>query len=354
MASRQAREIADVLEDRDEIILDKLRSNRVDDSTIKALASYLQKDRDHHLQIGERPTILDLLPITRSDLQGLLHGGLDQLTQDICSALESRAHLENQTESIRLRHASIPEDDTVSEVTKKRNALREEIAVLEARHTAMSEQIGRLHREIEQSKHQLARLLDEDVQMEGQRHDRARILQHVSRVVATLNVFRKSVIEKHLRRIEKLVLECYQQLLRKSSLVSRLEIDSEKFALRLYGGDNRILNTDRLSAGERQLLAIALLWGLAKASGRPLPTAIDTPLGRLDADHRMHLVERYFPYASHQVLLFSTDEEIAGRYLRRLRPFIGRNYRLDYDDAARRTWILEGYFQDLEIEDNDR
>ena len=37
---------------------------------------------------------------------------------------------------------------------------------------------------------------------------------------------------------------------------------------------------------------------------------IDTPLGRLDGSHREHLLDRYFPYASHQVVLLSTDTEI--------------------------------------------
>jgi len=44
----------------------------------------------------------------------------------------------------------------------------------------------------------------------------------------------------------------------------------------------------------KQLLAIAFLWGLARVSGRKLPVAIDTPLGRLDSSHRTNLVERYF------------------------------------------------------------
>ena len=108
-----------------------------------------------------------------------------------------------------------------------------------------------------------------------------------------------------------------------------------------------MLTAERLSAGERQLLAIALLWGLAKASGRLLPTAIDTPLGRLDAGHRMHLVERYLPFASHQVLLFSTDEEIAGDYLDRLKPWIGKSYYLNYDDSTGTTRIVPGYFGDI-------
>ena len=37
---------------------------------------------------------------------------------------------------------------------------------------------------------------------------------------------------------------------------------------------------------------------------------IDTPLGRLDSDHRHRLIESYFPYASHQIVVLSTDTEL--------------------------------------------
>ena len=100
----------------------------------------------------------------------------------------------------------------------------------------------------------------------------------------------------------------------------------------------------RLSAGERQLLAISLLWGLARASGRPLPTIIDTPLGRLDSSHRRHMIDRYFPVASHQVILLSTDEEIDIESLERLLPYVGRRYYLQFDETSRSTMITEGYF----------
>ena len=102
----------------------------------------------------------------------------------------------------------------------------------------------------------------------------------------------------------------------------------------------------RLSAGEKQLLAISFLWGLARVSGRNLPIAIDTPLGRLDSSHRSNLVERYFPTASHQVILLSTDTEITEEHVKKLRTqdVIAREYLLRYSSTDKGTTIENGYF----------
>ena len=94
------------------------------------------------------------------------------------------------------------------------------------------------------------------------------------------------------------------------------------------------------------LLAIAFLWGLARVSGRQLPVAIDTPLGRLDSEHRQNLIERYFPSASHQVILLSTDTELGKEEVQQLRQqgAIAREYLLQYDGETRQTNIKPGYF----------
>jgi DNA sulfur modification protein DndD len=67
-------------------------------------------------------------------------------------------------------------------------------------------------------------------------------------------------------------------------------------------------------------------------------------LGRLDSSHRRHLVERYFPVASHQVLLLSTDEEIIENHLDTLDPCLARTYHLTFDESQRHTQIQLGYF----------
>ena len=87
-----------------------------------------------------------------------------------------------------------------------------------------------------------------------------------------------------------------------------------------------------------------MLWGLARASSRPLPAVIDTPMARLDAVHRQHLVERYFPHASHQVVILSTDMEVDRQDYQMLQPAIARAYHLNYDEARKVTVGEQGYF----------
>ena len=345
---RRSRDLADALVDRDKAVLKHLRGRKAEKQVLDALKNFFESDRAKREELGKKDTVLDITLEVRSDLHSLLRGDLEQLAADAGNHLSRQNRRRRDEEQTRVEYESIPSSDTVEDVAKERDELRSDIAELEAMYAAMGQDIERQQRELERQEQLLARLLEADAKDQGRRDDRSRILRHSGKVRGTLEAFRHAVIARHVRRIEQLVLESYEQLLRKSGLVTRLSIDPEDYALTLFGRDDEPLSAQRLSAGERQLLAIALLWGLAKASGRPLPTAIDTPLGRLDSVHRMHLVERYLPYASHQILLLSTDEEIAGDYHERLRPWIGHTYQLTYDDKTGATRIATGYLPSKE------
>jgi DNA sulfur modification protein DndD len=344
--SRKAREVFETLQDRDEAVLKHLGKQSIEKNAIDAVNKYLAQDRRKRETLVGDPPVLELLPETRNDIHTLLREDLGHLAKEGTAKVRQQQVADAEAKRLHAQFESIPGADIIADIAGRRDELRSEIAALESEYALLGSEIDRVFREIERKGQVLTRLLEEGAKAEGERQDRTRILHHSSKVRETLGAFRRAVTDRHVKRIEQLVLESYKQLLRKASLVTRLTIDSETYSLTLYGRDDKVLNSERLSAGERQLLAIALLWGLAKASGRPLPTAIDTPLGRLDTDHRIHLVERYFPYASHQVILLSTDEEITGEYLRRLGPWIGRAYRLAYDDMLGQTTIVSGYFED--------
>jgi DNA sulfur modification protein DndD len=94
------------------------------------------------------------------------------------------------------------------------------------------------------------------------------------------------------------------------------------FSIELFDSRNNKLDKTKLSAGEKEIYAISLLWALVQVSGRRMPIIVDTPFGRLDSLHRRNLVTKYFPKASHQVILLSQDEEIVGDYYTLIKPHV--------------------------------
>jgi DNA sulfur modification protein DndD len=199
-----------------------------------------------------------------------------------------------------------------------------------------------LERNIKGVKKELAEYSAVNIDRQNDEH----IIQSANKVQETLKVFRERLTLRKLNKLESEVTECFLYLLHKSDLVNRVVIDTHSFSLSLFDMEGKSVPKHRLSAGEKQLLAIAFLWGLARVSGRHLPVAIDTPLGRLDSSHRHNLVERYFPSASHQVILLSTDTEIGKVEVENLREHeaLSHEYLLKYKADTHQTVVENGYF----------
>lgn len=136
----------------------------------------------------------------------------------------------------------------------------------------------------------------------------------------------------------------FMRLARKDDIVRDVKIDPRNFNVTLIDQAGREVPKKRLSAGEKQIYAIAMLEALAKTSGRNLPIIIDTPLGRLDSKHRSKLVQAYFPFASHQVLVLSTDTEVDYPFYQGLQKYISHAFHLSFDPEEGATRVEEGYF----------
>jgi DNA sulfur modification protein DndD len=197
---------------------------------------------------------------------------------------------------------------------------------------------------MEHCERRLGQLLQGKVEEQFAAEDARRMLQLAVRTREVMQDFLLRVTERKIDRLSGFITDAFRFLVRKQTLVERILIDPATFAIALRDDSGQTVPRHRLSEGEKQIFAIAVLWGLARASARPLPAVIDTPMARLDAAHRQHLVERYFPNASHQVIIFSTDTEVDRRYYELLRPAVARTYHLRYDEQARFTVGEEGYF----------
>jgi len=139
--------------------------------------------------------------------------------------------------------------------------------------------------------------------------------------------------------------KCYKKLLGKQKLIHKIEMNPE--TLDYYYVDKKGMEVfkNTLSAGEKQLMVISMLWALGECSGKKLPVIIDTPLARLDSFHRTALIEKYFPKASEQTIILSTDAEIDSTYYDIIKKHVGNEFTLIYDEDLKLSTIEDGYFK---------
>lgn len=342
--ARKAEVILSALEERDRSVVEILRRGQLTSTQLSRVEQVLREDRDSRRELVGEPCSLSADEHMVAELRHLRTSILPEIAAQIRSELAALSLLQEEMTRIEAKLGRTPDQDAIRALQRELETLREQLQQKLAEVAAQESKLSVLGRQLEIAKKEYARSLGEEIDTREDRESNSRVLKYSEKARSTLEKFRVATIRKHVERIERLVLESFVQLIRKRNFVTSIKIHPDTYRVDLTGLDGKGLPMDRLSAGERQLLATSLLWGLARASGRPIPTIIDTPLGRLDSSHRRHLVERYFPVASRQVILLSTDEEIDKENLERLRPYVDRCYRLEFDDSRHATTAIEGYF----------
>ena len=296
---------------------------------------------EQDIQLTEQ-TYLAIDPEINNQLNNVIER---YLPNQINKAKEQLLNLENKAEELtaierQLAAAAAPE--TYEKLADAVRVSQSQLVQAKSNYETIRKHCEELGRLVDKTIKELSQFGEQNIDRKNDEH----IIKASAKVQNTLKLFRQKLTLRKLNQLETVVTECFLYLLHKSDLVHRIAIDANTFALSLYDYSGKPVLKHRLSAGEKQLLAIAFLWGLARVSGRNLPVAIDTPLGRLDSSHRSNLIERYFPNASHQVILLSTDTEIGLPEVQQLRDnkAIAREYLLKYSPSTRQTTIEPGYF----------
>ena len=346
VASASNQLIQSLLEDRDEATLAFVESAGAgnDGAFTELLCNYLQEDRSKRNVSAVADTFLSLSPEAKRFVNGFLNGEDDRIGAEVRALVQAERRAREEAARLADRLDSVPPEEAIAALAIGREEARVQERAAGARVEEIQRELGTMRNQLEDAAKARRALLEKDISQRFSQEDSRRTLKHSRQTRLVLEKFKNELVKQSLAKIASVVLYSFQELLGKRRLVQDLRIDPDTLDVELLDEEGNVLSPQRLSAGERQLLAVALLWGLARASGRALPTVIDTPLGRLDSSHRTNLVERYFPSASHQVVLLSTDEEINRIYHPKLAPSIGRSYLLQYDDDENRTTVVDGYF----------
>ncbi|HSW63855.1 MAG TPA: DNA sulfur modification protein DndD [Dissulfurispiraceae bacterium] len=341
-AAREARLALPIIQARNRELLEALRRYSKDQ---RIMALIQARCRCQEMELLRLAQGTELLPLSAQGI-ALLDGALDvrfeELRLETSEILGRMRDIEEEWQFVE-RHAAVEVNrEEVAASLDEVTSLARRAADLEQVKANLAKTVAGLDREMKEIDGDMAALADRLVGSE----ESERVIKYATRSRLMMETFRERVAERKVALLADRIAEAFALLTHKRELTCQVRIDPRTLRIALLNNQGEEISRSELSSGEKQMLALAVLWGLARASNRRLPVIIDAPMGRLDSSHRLNFVAQYLPNASHQVIVLSTDTEIVGPYLQYLAGHIGQTYLLDHDEEQKQTKIREGYFSD--------
>jgi DNA sulfur modification protein DndD len=332
---RTAQHLLEAIKKRDERIIEAL----VDSISADALASVrkvLMRDQESYLVSNER-----ILRLVSSEQPNEARLKMDASTEQLNAAVKDLEVAQADLFELERRLAAIPDGEQIVDLLSQLQTHSAELALGEAQLI----QDTKLYQGALASKAHL------DVRIAGAtetlRKDfggfahEAKSLETSNRAREVLSLFKNRLLASKAHWLSKMITSEFVSLMRKRMLISQVRIHPDTYEVTIVVTDGFELPMERLSAGERQLLAIAVLSALIRERKGQFPVAVDTPLARLDNQHRRTLVHHFFSKISHQVMVLSTDEEVDDALLSEMIPNMSQSYVLEFSDESRSTTVLE-------------
>ncbi len=235
-------------------------------------------------------------------------------------------------------------EKSIQKLYKRIKTLELEIIELKVKHKALVQNRSTLNGTFIKKNAEYKKFADKILDEMEANDDFERTIKYAQMARKIIDEYSIRLQARKVEVLARTITECYKRLANKKTLIDRILMDPESLDLHYINEKEKAVPKEKLSAGEKQLMVISILWALAICSKKKLPVIIDTPLSRLDSEHRTALITTYFPNASDQTIILSTDTEIDKNYYDLMKKDIGDEFCLLYDDASKSTSIVEGYF----------
>lgn len=254
---------------------------------------------------------------------------VDEEINSIQSSLQSRGNTQSERELFdSLQETMESCQIQIGRISVGINNLQDEIHLVEGRIKDIEIELNKLY-----ERHNTSR-------------EKIRFIEECDAIANMLNAYIVKLRKNKIQLLRDKTFEMFVRLSSKSDLVKSIDIDEKTYEMTIKDKNGNIIRKSGLSAGEKEVFAISLLWGLAQTSQLNLPIIIDTPLSRLDSIHRDNIVRQYFPNAAEQVIILSTDTEVDSNYFKNLEPHLSGAARLAFNKNQELTTVSEGYFWD--------
>ena len=274
--------VRQILVERDERLLAFLDEVSIPRAAVQKVKGHLAGDRKTRTEASKAITArLALSPAARAQLQHLRGQRLTELRCEAELLVKRRLCLERESKEIERDLSITPEDDRIGQFLERLRATTERLAALNEEVKQIESVFAESKRDWDGRRARRQAISEREAKREFALDDRQRMTRIAGKTRTVMQEFLVRATERKISRLSDLITESFRFLLRKQTMVDRIHIDPASFAVTLYNAAGHALSRERLSEGEKQIFAISILWGLARASAHPLPAIIDTPMARL-------------------------------------------------------------------------
>jgi DNA sulfur modification protein DndD len=276
-------------------------------------------DPDREARLLKTSSFLENLNVDLKPVDAQIRG-----LQDEIDDVESQ----NQSLEEKLREVPVAE---IQNLQKRRSSLNDQV-VQRREQIAQTKAIIELKEEERDEAEKTARKLMATEAQTPQFAILDKQLQLVRSTSEALKVVIQRTIEQKKRRIEEEANKVFRQLTNKPEAYDHLKI-ADDYSLYIINNKGEVEDRTKISAGERQIVALSFIAGLARATRQEAPVVMDTPFGHLDKDHKTNVIH-FLPNLASQVIILATDEDIDESYMQVIDPSICDRYRLIFDSQT--------------------
>ena len=288
--------------------------------------------------------IYQVSEFARFQLNNLLDGELLHTKQSTVELLTKKKDLQKKIGEVE-SHLSLDineeELSQISALIKEKQAL---LVDFQVKLNSKAQEMDALKVALAEKENEVKTTVDAYLKEASIADEAARMDQYTHMALRILDAYSVEVQSRKCELLASTITDCYHKLANKQQLINRISVNAETLEISYLDQSDVQIPSNKLSAGEKQLMVISVLWALAICSKKKLPVIIDTPLSRLDSAHRSSVVQYYFPNASEQTMILSTDSEIDNTYYKLMEDSVGDKFTLKYDEDTRSTSIVKGYF----------
>lgn len=306
---------------------------------------YQDLEFEHDLNNSEKNLIYDAINLVSSQSKDLFETTIEEFNK-------TRIKLSELNNTLSKVDADM-EDELILDYSSKKETADYNITENNRKIGENNQQINKLKGDIVRLNQQLS-VLVKKVDVNAQNKIK---IKESQKYIDVLNLFLEEQKNKHKDSLEKTILSELKILMHKlgseensSKFIEDVKVtilaSGQGMKITLLDQDDNEIRKESLSSGEKQIYISCLIKAILNESIQSLPIFIDTPLGRLDEEHRDNITKKYYPALSEQVVLFSTNSEITPKRHKDISANISKSYLL-FNDGAN-TNLKTGYFQGYE------